>query len=506
MLKNKATDIPYRLETSEEITLAMESNLLNLGKRNCKMMLAFAKRVEIKKTPAVLQAKDVVKNFSVIREEMTRESFLSYHEIARLTEIAHFHDIEEAIPWACELINKHENNFDFINNYSHLKEKLSIQADTPYGMVKAFISFKRLLRQEILAYSQSKKTKVVTLEDLKKIIVAATLFDPENGDALQALRNFIADPGKEVLYQNAMAELLFTRIPNFINGLIVIKSDVIRQKVFSKISRLGLTARQKMVLYGYYKLSLRPEELPDVLKKIDSVAQKTHLPEDVKNKLHNYLISILGLVERKHMIYPDLFLKKKELEELRKLHKPVNVMKAKTNYREHLLKVYTNTITFRFYPTKDYFDLMRGWISDDCIGFGLAEQQLMVPRFFNIRIFWDKRWIGNIYMLDFTRESGIILIDRIQIPRHISTEYVNFFDDLKETFAEMFKNVDYRKIVAPLTISNHKSVQEIFNHIKDKLPKIELSHLPRCNSSFEGMKKNRIHYVLCSKGEVNNDK
>jgi len=503
MLKNRPIDIPpHRLETPEDITLAMDENLLNLGRRRCKTMLAFAKKVQIKKTPAILQAKDcVVKDFSVIREEMRRESSLSYKEIARLTEIAHFHHIEEALPWACELI-KHENNFDFINNHSHLKETLPIQSDTHFsGMLKTFIDFKRLLGQELLAYSQSKKTnKLVNIEELKKIIVAATLFELANGDVLQALRSFVADPGKEVLYQNALAELLFTRIPDFINGLIVIKSDVIRQKVFSRISSLGhLTARQKMALYGYFKLNVRPDELPGVLKKIAEVAQKINLADDVKEKLHNYLVSISGLVEKKHTIYPALFLTK-ELEDLKKLHRSGNVMQTKINYRENLLKIYLHSLTLSLYPTKDYFDLMRGGISDDCIGLGLAEQQIMVPRFFNIRIFCNKRWVGNIYMLDFTSENGTILIDRIQIPRYITTEYVNFFDDLKEALAEMFQDVDYKQIVAPLAISNHKSIQLIFNRIKDSLPKIELSHLPRCNSSFESLKNNQIHYVLCNKG------
>lgn len=71
MLEDRPADIPYRLDSPDEITRAMESNLLNLGRRNYRMLLAFAKKVEIKKTPAILNAKDVIKDFSVVRKEMT---------------------------------------------------------------------------------------------------------------------------------------------------------------------------------------------------------------------------------------------------------------------------------------------------------------------------------------------------------------------------------------------------------------------------------------------------
>lgn len=79
-------------------------------------------------------------------------------------------------------------------------------------------------------------------------------------------------------------------------------------------------------------------------------------------------------------------------------------------------------------------------------------------------------WIGNIYMLDFT-DRGILLIDRIQIPKDIPAGFMLFFKGLAEVFQEMFSVTAYKEILMPRTISNHNKIQAVFNKYKDTLPK-----------------------------------
>ncbi len=154
--------------------------------------------------------------------------------------------------------------------------------------------------------------------------------------------------------------------------------------------------------------------------------------------------------------------------------------------------------------TKDYLDLAKGRVSDDCsTEFYLGEKHLLTPNSFNIRIFRDDQWSSCIYMLDLTIESEVLLFDRIRIPRYIDSDYVKFFHHLKETLEELFAEVGYRFILAPRTISNHSSIQKVFNRVKDRLPKVTLKFgvigRPVNSSSFESFGQGPVYYVLSEK-------
>jgi hypothetical protein len=87
-----------------------------------------------------------------------------------------------------------------------------------------------------------------------------------------------------------------------------------------------------------------------------------------------------------------------------------------------------------------------------------------------------------------------LIIDRIQMPRERKALYHQFFDDLKEVLVEMFKDVHYWYILMPIKISNHGTIQKIYNQYRTKLAKKEMWIYPRMDQ-FESIAK-KTFYVL----------
>lgn len=154
------------------------------------------------------------------------------------------------------------------------------------------------------------------------------------------------------------------------------------------------------------------------------------------------------------------------------------------------------------YPTKDFLDICKGVVSGDCVTEVLGENHLRESRYFSIRIFMDRKWIGNIYMLDFTDTKGILLVDRIQIPRNLRVLYHRFFDHLRDAFGELFASVPYETIIMPLTISNHKTLQKVFNAYRKKLPSVAVDFGNSETKIFESTNRLQRYCVLASKANA----
>jgi len=124
--------------------------------------------------------------------------------------------------------------------------------------------------------------------------------------------------------------------------------------------------------------------------------------------------------------------------------------------------VMVNTKNFSLYPTKDYGDLIkRGEVSGDCTTGDLGEEQLLCPRFFNIRIFRREEkknnketWIGNIYCLDYTDKKGTIIIDRIQFAKAGRFLPFDFFESMMEGLNKYLLPEEKIRVIAPPLISN----------------------------------------------------
>jgi hypothetical protein len=292
-----------------------------------------------------------------------------------------------------------------------------------------------------------------------------------------------------------MAELLFARLPQTLQGLLTRNANSMIPKLSLKMSRINLSSRHIMNLMGYIKPNMTSDDLYKALNKIDGVAAKMSIPGESKNRLHDYIESMKHNIDRAPSVYKNLFLTP-ELETFQKLYKPTKIMESVATVTERTVRHYTKAITLDFYPTKDFFDLIKARFSSDCTDSYLGEKQLMTPFFFNIRIFKGPKWIGNIYMLDFCAQHDTLIIDRIQIPRERKALYHNFFECLKDVLIEIFEDVRYQYILMPLRISNHAAIQKTFNQYKNNLKKkangIETEYAGR----FESLEGRKTYYVL----------
>jgi len=172
------------------------------------------------------------------------------------------------------------------------------------------------------------------------------------------------------------------------------------------------------------------------------------------------------------------------------------------SYADKILQTRTKLAELRFYPTKDYLDLCGDGSLETALTRCLSEQQLVKPEFFNIRVFSEAQWIGNIYMLDFTEEHGILLIDRIQIPRQLKVPYLDFFRPAHPSCARDVRRSSYECVLAPLAISNHATIQKAFNTYRKKLRKREILLRSTYARYFDSLRTGSDYYALCQKEGV----
>lgn len=490
-------DIPYRLDTPEAISKAMEENLLGLG-GGYETMLAAAARISLHRPPALSRARPfVAKSFTLPQEKVVFRQRIICEQPHALENVRDFALIESVIPWIKDLPS-HGNIGDFLRSFPVEVQRLCKVDPPPVTapqMLQSAWATRKYLRREIVSYAKSKKAKRLDRDQFKKLLVGFSLFDTRNEDLLQTLAAAAVgvDPP---LYQHAVAELLFARLPASIEELVVVNPKAIRRKLLAKIAKLPIRAMQKTNLCGEFPSNISQKELIPALHKIERISRRLNIAEDTKRSFQDYMLSIVDSIDRARGLHGELFIGK-EIAEARKLYAPRTTLRAQApKHVEVVIPIRKETL--EFHPTKDYLDLFRGRISKDCIDAAMSEGQLKVPVFFNIRIFRNDHWIGNMYMLDFTQTLGVLLVDRIQMPRTMKAEYVHFFEDVAEALAELFANVEYREILAPIAISNHASIQKGFNAYKKKLAKRRIRFHPAGQEHFESLRRQSF-YVLHTK-------
>jgi len=502
MVGVKALEIPYRLEKLEDVLAAQRVDLLGLG-ATYEMLLRVARHAQFTEPPALLQARrEVRKEFYRVKEETVRESRVRYEEIANLAPIRDVHWIEASLPWAREIAGQADFGALLQDFPARVREACRVDppARSPLAVYEASLAIRREIRQELLAQVKTGRPKALTLDQLRRLMVGYCLFMAQNEDVRQALRPANGRGPAQALAQHALAELLFCRLPEALALFLAREPAAIRQKLFAKLGTLDLTGRQRANLYGYFPPNVPQAGLLPTLETLDSVAQRMHLAETTRQRLHDYLLALRRSLARAPTLYQELFLPTRELQQMRTLHVPGRVLKASVTYAEKILRTRTKQEELHFYPTKDYLDLCRGQFSGDCVSGGLSEQQLATPNFFNVRVFSADQWIGNIYLLDFTAEQGVLLIDRIQIRRELKVPYLEVFDQLTQALRELFEAVPYTSILVPLSVSNHAAIQKAFHAYRKKLPTQTLNLPSRLARCFESLQAGSNYHVLCRKG------
>jgi hypothetical protein len=144
-------------------------------------------------------------------------------------------------------------------------------------------------------------------------------------------------------------------------------------------------------------------------------------------------------------------------------------------------------LRLELYPCKDYHDYLKGRYSQDCsIDHEMAVRHLSARRFFNIRIFQEGQWVGNVYCLDYVGSHGMLVVDRIQIAESFRVFPLRFFPQFVGALLTLLggsgdapsaANVAQCRlqIVAPQRVSNFQPVQQSFDRFAEDRPRTELT-------------------------------
>lgn len=490
--------IPYCLDTLEAVMQAKSINFLNLQK-DYSLMKAAAMNIPLLYPPALDKArKAVVKDFYILREQREEVEKIDYRMVANINPVDNYQMILKSIPWVFDLAKK-QSLFQVLQEFPDDIQSMVKVNETPAtltAMFESVVSTLKMNRHEIFTYVNSKRANKLKGDELKKLITARALFEPANGDVLQALRQD-SGGGSGALAQHACAELLFVRIPALLEPLCKVNPRVIRERLFAKIAKLGTTPQQRMALFGYFKADVTADKLIKTMNKVSAIGAKI-LEAQQSETLHDYISSLNQNLEFEQKVYEHLFLSP-DLVRMRRLHMPGRVMKTQYSYYEKIVKARTLLESLSFYPVKCYLDISKYRISKDCTGTGLAEQHLATKNYFCIRIFRDSGWLGNIYMLDFTEEHDVLVVDRIQVPRDLKAGYINFFDHLRDMFMEMFNDVKASRVLLPAVLSNHGTIQKGYNYYKKRLNKMKFYPTFNVGPHFESLRDDSF-VVLCDVG------
>ncbi|HER43872.1 MAG TPA: hypothetical protein ENO08_05380, partial [Candidatus Eisenbacteria bacterium] len=424
---------PYRLDTPEAISGMMAADLPGIG-TGYDAMLTVARRLELTIPPAMTRALTMVaKDFTVPVRNASMEYEIVREKPVDIGSVGNFALAEKEIAWV-EEVARSESMPQFLMSCPAIVQRLCLVDPEPETIVHKYLSaraVRKFLRGEIICYSKSRRTKHLDRDRFRRLLAACALFDLRNEDVLGPLKAPAGTHNRSDI-QNALAEFYFARLPSSIAELAFMDTKVIRRRVFAKVAKLLTRGIQRSNLFGLFPANLKYRDLVPTLQRMERLFQRMNVASEKKQAFHDYVLSIIGSMARVREVYRELFVGK-DLEELYRIYAP------RTGWRivERKIRAPIRTETLELYPTKDYLDLFRGHISKDCVGISLGEVQLKVPNFFNVRIFRNAKWIGNIYMLDFTESHGVLLIDRVQMPRSVKARYVNFFDDLKDALSQL---------------------------------------------------------------------
>jgi hypothetical protein len=330
--------------------------------------------------------------------------------------------------------------------------------------------------------------------EFRRLLLAYILFGPGNGDVLAAVRRAIAQGTNSTELKWLTAEFLFYRVPRvlyqrFLRPRIPIEAFVRR------LDKIELTVYQRNALTGI----VRRAESGTFEYELDVAERAVRLfrirPEE-RTRLSGMLQNLRIELRRARLLYEEIVLDEALVpatewyrQRVWGQREIVTYEKKRIYRREHL----------DLYPTKDYLDLLKGEVSHDCTtGVRLARAHLAEPRFFNLRVFWGKEWIGNIYCLDFGTPLNALVIDRVQIPCRTVALYQRFFWGLAGAFRRVLHDSRYRYVLVPEDISNHESIQGLLRlWVATTHPtRMEVLDSPKRAEAFESFQSSRPHFLV----------
>lgn len=121
------------------------------------------------------------------------------------------------------------------------------------------------------------------------------------------------------------------------------------------------------------------------------------------------------------------------------------------------------------FPCKDLHDFYKGVYSGDCSqDVQLATAHLLAPRFFNIRVFDQRKWVGNIYMLDYSDKKALV-VDKIQIKSSTSVKSPGFVQRMLNFLSSALRTDNGITLLGPASnISNYAHIEQQYTSYRTK--------------------------------------
>jgi len=182
-MKNNALEIPYRLETTEEVDITRGGGII--GEVDYKRLLHYAKEKPLQRPYALINArKKVTKDFTLVDENKIREAKISIREVVNLLLVNQYPLILESTPWIDDIVS-HEDIFSFFLSFPpDVRKHLLLEhgLSSPSLMYASMLAIRKLLKKCLFVYVKAQKTTTLSLLQLKQSLVALTVFDPRNED------------------------------------------------------------------------------------------------------------------------------------------------------------------------------------------------------------------------------------------------------------------------------------------------------------------------------------
>lgn len=325
---------------------------------------------------------------------------------------------------------------------------------------------------------------------LKMSIARLCSFTPSDHELDQEMIDrFRRLPPSSSLIVNDLHRLYCERLERLKRNMFLPHAHHFRSFTKNKLTRLPFSSHVKRNIIDVLNGVAEVKDIEKAKKKIThylKMYEERTDPEEMQR-----LTNILSNFYEKLHSFEGFFQKLCSSDRIKDLH---TLFCEKLRTRKIDVESLTAKVVFTLYPCKDMHDFLKGQYSCDCSGEAdLATAHLLNSRFFNVRIFQNEKWIGCIYMLDFT-DKGVLLLDRIQIGAQREFILINFFPSFMKQFASFMNYRNDFSILAPSAISNFRVIQESFDLYAKGLPRIPFP-LGTEERRFESARQKKFYVI-----------
>lgn len=457
------------------------------GKRQYNALSEYAQFLDKSSKPLIVRPgildklpESIEINLGIIDHSVEPVREESYAFLAGLDPVPDFEQIRKQLGFddLPDIIQSNERILDFVHRITGKWHESGL-----FG-----IDFHRAIKKQIYQFMKAGNTSL-PFQELKRAIVLYTVLQAVNEDIKHAILLSATITGPQITLQNALTELLFRRIKASLASLAYLDLGKLCQSVKIKIQKLGFRPGVKAMLSNDLNSVKSISEYENVANtSIPGKLHKLGTPEpDIKRVLH-ILQSGLTDLARLSSLYERWFLTP-SLAQHQKLYVPKRIGKMTVRF---LPKLTEKKQTITLYPSKDLLEFLKGNISNDCTAdTGRARHHLEAKKFFNIRVFVNREWVGNMYCLDLSLPYNFCIIDKIQIPGQFMEQWAGFFPALQKAFTTAFGSI---MVLVPSDISNSRKVREAFATYKMGLQ--EKQYVP--NSFSESR---HLYYFECNRSK-----